>query len=169
MLLSGSGNHLRWLPFPVPIAIAAAEVALAARSLRRWSARTDLQLLAVCSGALSVQMAAGFGVTGLDGLVNIIGKAILNAIAVCLLAWFWLRLRRRHDTPVARPPVAPHGSAVGGRPPRNITVTKPEAARAARSRGPGPDNTRHQTRGLGELTEANRPTTRGSPASLEEA
>jgi hypothetical protein len=107
LALSGSANHLRWLPFPVPIAIAAAEVALAAWSLRRWSARSDLQVLAVCSGALTVQMAAGFGVTGLDGLVNIIGKAILDVLAVCLLAWFSLRLRRRHDTPSARLPLSP--------------------------------------------------------------
>jgi len=106
LLLSGSGPHLRWLPFPVPIAIAVAEVALAAWSLRRWSARTDLQVLAVCFSALTVQMAAGFGVTGLDGLVNIVGKAILNVLAVGLLAWFWLRLRRRHDTPSARPPLS---------------------------------------------------------------
>jgi len=107
LALSGLGSHLRWLPFPVPIAIAAAEVALAAWSLRRWSARSDLQVLAVCSGALTVQMAAGFGVTGLDGPVNIIGKAILNVLALCLLAWFALRLRRGHDTtPSARPPLS---------------------------------------------------------------
>lgn len=101
LLASGSGNHLRWLPFPVPIAVAVAEVALAAWSLQRWSARTDLQVLAACSGALTVQMAAGFGVTGLAGPVNIIGKAILNVIAVCLLAWFARRLHRHH----AQPPV----------------------------------------------------------------
>jgi hypothetical protein len=46
LALSGSGNHLRWLPFGVPIAIAAAEVAVAVWSLRRWSARSDLQVLA---------------------------------------------------------------------------------------------------------------------------
>jgi hypothetical protein len=97
LLLSVSGNHLHWLPFPVPIAVAAAGVALAAWALRRWSARTDLQVLAVCAGALIVQMAVGFAVLGAAGPVNIIGKAILNIIAVCLLAWFALRLR--HTTP----------------------------------------------------------------------
>ncbi len=113
LLLSGLGNHLGWLPFPVPIAIAAAEVALAAWSLRRWSARTDLQVLAVCSGALIVQMAAGFGVTGLTGPVNIVGKAILNVIAVGLLAWFALRLRRRDAHAQYPPPAfAHHGSAM---------------------------------------------------------
>jgi len=113
LLVSGSGNHLRWLPFPVPIAVAAAEVALAAWSLRRWSARTDLQVLAACSGALTVQMAAGFGVTGLAGPVNIIGKAILNVIAVCLLAWFARRLHRREArTQYPHVAVAGHGSAM---------------------------------------------------------
>jgi hypothetical protein len=112
LALSGLGNQLRWLPFPVPIAIAAAEVALAAWSLRRWSARSDLQVLAVCSGALTVQMAVGFGVTGLDGLVNIIGKAILNVLAVCLLAWFARRLRRRHRTRFREEPaLTPHPAA----------------------------------------------------------
>lgn len=99
LLLSVSGNHLHWLPFPVPITAAAAEVALAAWALRNWSARTDLQVLAVCTGALIVQMAAGFAVLGAAGLVNIIGKAILNIIAASLLAWFALRLH--HATPVA--------------------------------------------------------------------
>jgi len=51
LLASASGNYLRWLPFPVPIAVAGAEVALAALALQRWSARSDLQVLAVCSGA----------------------------------------------------------------------------------------------------------------------
>ncbi len=97
LLLSVSGNHLHWLPFPVPIAVAAAEVALAAWALRRWSARTDLQVLAVCTGALVVQMAAGFAVLGAAGPVNIIGKAILNIVAAGLLARFALRLR--HATP----------------------------------------------------------------------
>ena len=67
LLLSVSGNHLHWLPFPVPIAVAAAEVALAAWALRHWPARTDLQILAVCTGALVVQMAAGFAVLGAAG------------------------------------------------------------------------------------------------------
>jgi hypothetical protein len=93
LLLSVSGNQLHWLPFSVPIAVAAAEVALAAWALRRWSARTDLQVLAVCTGALIVQMAVGFAVLGAAGPVNIIGKAILNVIAASLLAWFALRLR----------------------------------------------------------------------------
>ncbi len=101
LLLSASDNHLRWLPFPVPVTVAAAGVALAAWTLRRWSARTDLQVLAVCTGALVVQMAAGFGVLGAAEPVNIIGKAILDIIATCLLAWFALRLRRRHATPAA--------------------------------------------------------------------
>jgi len=110
LALSGLGNHLRWLPFPVPIAIAAAEIALAAWSLRRWSARSDLQVLAVCSGALTVQMAAGFGVTGLAGPVKIIGKAILNVLAACLLAWFAVRLHRHHGTSRAHPPVLPRAA-----------------------------------------------------------
>jgi hypothetical protein len=93
LLLSVSGNQLHWLPFSVPITVAAAEVALAAWALRRWSARTDLQVLAVCTGALIVQMAVGFAVLGAAGPVNIIGKAILNIIAASLLAWFALRLR----------------------------------------------------------------------------
>jgi hypothetical protein len=107
LLLSASDNYLHWLPFPVPITVAAGEVALAAWALRRWSARTDLQVLAVCAGALVVQMAAGFGVLGAAGPVNIIGKAVLNIIAACLLAWFALRLRRRHahdQHPPAPPP-----------------------------------------------------------------
>jgi hypothetical protein len=95
LLLSASQNHVHWLPFAIPIAGAAAEVALVVWLLRHWSARTDVQVLAVCFGALVVQMAAGFGV-GLHGPVDIIGKAILNVIAVCLLAWFALRLQRRH-------------------------------------------------------------------------
>jgi hypothetical protein len=109
LLLSGAGNHLHWLPVAVPIAVAAAEVALIAWALRHWSARTDLQVLAVCSGALVVQMAVGFGVLGAAGAVNIIGKGILNVIAVFLLAWFALRLRRRHTaitTLPHRPPAA---------------------------------------------------------------
>ena len=105
LLLAASGNHLHWLPFPVPIAVAAAEIALAVWALRRWSARTDLQVLAVCTGALVVQMAAGFGVLGAAGPVNIIGKATLNIIAACLLAWFALRLR--HATPAASTPPSP--------------------------------------------------------------
>jgi hypothetical protein len=105
LLLSVSGNHLHWLPFPVPIAVAAAEVALAVWALRRWSARTDLQVLAVCTGALVVQMAVGFAVLGAAGPVNIIGKAILNIIAAGLLAWFALRLR--HATPRGQCPPAP--------------------------------------------------------------
>ncbi len=100
LLLSGSQTQLRWLPFPVPIAIAAAEVALVALSLRRWSARTDGQVLAVCFGALVIQMTAGFGVTGLTGPVDVIGKAILNVMAVCLLAWLALRLRAGRAPPV---------------------------------------------------------------------
>ncbi|MGB6581729.1 MAG: hypothetical protein WBF34_27825, partial [Streptosporangiaceae bacterium] len=106
LLLSASDNYLHWLPFPVPITVAAGEVALAAWALRRWSARTDLQVLAVCAGALVVQMAAGFGVLGAAGPVNIIGKAVLNIIAACLLAWFALRLRRRHDQHPPAPPPA---------------------------------------------------------------
>jgi hypothetical protein len=102
LLLSASDNHLHWLPFPVPITVAAAGVALAAWVLRRWSARTDLQVLAVCAGALVVQMAAGFGVLGAAGPVNIIGKAVLNIIAACLLAWFAVLLRRRNATPRPR-------------------------------------------------------------------
>jgi hypothetical protein len=105
LLLSVSDNHLHWLPFPVPLTIAAAEVALAAWSLRRWSARTDLQVLAACTGALIVQMAAGFAVLGAAGPVNITGKAILNIIAVSLLARFALRLR--HTTPTAQHPPSP--------------------------------------------------------------
>jgi hypothetical protein len=104
LLLSASANSLRWLPFPVPVTVAAAEIALAGWALRRWSARTDLQVLAVCAGALVVQMAAGFGVLGAAGPVNIIGKAILNIIAAGLLAWFALRLR--HATPRGQCP--PH-------------------------------------------------------------
>jgi hypothetical protein len=99
LLASGSANYLRWLPFPVPIVLAAAGVALAARALRIWAARTDLQVLAACCGALIVQMAAGFGVAGLDGPVNVAGKAILNIAAVYLLARFALRLRRDHAGP----------------------------------------------------------------------
>jgi hypothetical protein len=94
LLASASADYLHWLPFPILIVAAAAGVTLAARALRHWSARTDLQVLAVCSGALVVQMAAGFGVAGLDGPVNIIGKAILNIVAVCVLARFALRLYR---------------------------------------------------------------------------
>jgi hypothetical protein len=56
-------------------------------------------VLAACTGALVMQMAAGFGVLGAAGPVNIIGKAILNIIAACLLARFALRLR--HATPTA--------------------------------------------------------------------
>ena len=115
LLLSVSGNHLHWLPFPVPITAAAAGVALAAWALRRWSARTDLQVLAICTGALIVQMAVGFAVLGAAGPVNIIGKAILNIIAVCLLAWFALRLRHAkpatstlpHYLPQPAPPRVP--------------------------------------------------------------
>lgn len=118
LLLSVSGNHLHWLPFPVPITVAAAGVALAAWALRRWSARTDLQVLAACGGALVVQMAVGFAVLGAAGPVNIIGKAILNIIAACLLAWFALRLRRnaRDQYPPAPPPATspPRVSAVSG-------------------------------------------------------
>jgi len=115
LLLSVSGNHLDWLPFPVPVAVAAAEVALATWSLRRWSARTDLQVLAVCTGALVVQMAVGFAVLGAAGPVNIVGKAILNIVAAGLLAWFALRLRHAaprgqslpHDRPQPAPPRVP--------------------------------------------------------------
>jgi hypothetical protein len=118
LLLSASDNYLHWLPFPVPITIAAAGIALAARALRRWSARTDLQVLAACTGALVVQMAAGFGVLGAAGPVNIIGKATLNIIAACLLAWFALRLRRNdRDQYLPSPPPAtspPRVSAVSG-------------------------------------------------------
>jgi hypothetical protein len=112
-------------------------------------------------------MATGFGVTGLDGLVNIIGKAILNLIAVCLLAWFWLRLRRRHD-PARRPRPArqSHDRAAAD----EHHVTKPGPACAARPRGAGPGNTRHRTRGLGELTDQeDRRHTRGLPALREES
>ena len=66
-------------------------------------------MLAVCSGALVVQMAVGFGVLGAASAVNIIGKGILNAIAVFLLAWFALRLQRHHTaitTLPHRPPTA---------------------------------------------------------------
>jgi len=102
LLASGSQNQLRWLPFPVPIAIAAAEVGLVVWLLRLWPARTDMQVLAVCSGALVAQMAAGFGVTGLTGAVNIIGKAVLNVLAACLLAWAAWRLPRPPRTESVR-------------------------------------------------------------------
>jgi hypothetical protein len=112
LLLSASGNYLHWLPFPVPVTVAAAGVALAAWTLRHWSARTDLQVLAACAGALVVQMAAGFGVLGAAGPVNIIGKATLNIIAICLLAWFALRLRRHAGRAGPRPvPSAPPRTA----------------------------------------------------------
>jgi len=119
LLLSISDNSLHWLPFPVPITIAAAEVALAAWALRRWSARTDLQVLAVCTGALVVQMAVGFGVLGAAGPANIIGKAILNIIAACLLAWFARQLRRRHAASTLphhrpQPALTPRASATSG-------------------------------------------------------
>jgi hypothetical protein len=109
LLASGSQSQLRWLPFLVPIAIAAAEVGLVVWLLRRWSARTDVQVLKVCSGALLVQMAVGFGVTGLTGPVNVIGKAVLNVAAMCLLAWFAWRLRGRRvpHQPAAIPPGGP--------------------------------------------------------------
>jgi hypothetical protein len=106
LLASASASHLRWLPFPVPIALAAAEVALCVRALQRWSARTDLQVLAACTGALIVQMAAGFGVAGLDGPVNIIGKAILDLVTVWLLARFALRLHRDQARAQPRPAVS---------------------------------------------------------------
>ncbi|HTZ23135.1 MAG TPA: hypothetical protein VMC83_03995 [Streptosporangiaceae bacterium] len=107
LLASGSQRQLHWLPLPVPIAIAAAEVGLAAWLLRRWSARTDMHVLSACAGALVVQMAAGFGVTGLTGPVNIIGKAILNVLAGCLLAWAAWRLQSR-SAPL-QPAATPHG------------------------------------------------------------
>lgn len=117
LLASGSASYLRWLPFPVLIVLAAAEVALAARALRHWSARTDLQVLAACSGALIVQMAAGFGVAGFDGPANIIGKAVLNIAATGLLAWLALRLHRDHARTRTRsrsPAPEHHGGAMTG-------------------------------------------------------
>lgn len=94
--LAVSAVHLRWLPFALPLAAAGAVVVSLVLLVRRWSNGTDVQLLAACTGALVVQMAAGFFLTGLSKPSDVVGKAVLNVLAVLLLAWCWARLVRRH-------------------------------------------------------------------------
>ena len=85
--LAVSAAHLRWLPFPVPLLAAAGVVTLLVLVLRRWSSGTAPEVLAACVGALAVQMTAGFFLTGLGKPSDVVGKAVLNVLAVGLLAW----------------------------------------------------------------------------------
>ena len=83
-------------------------------------------------------MAAGFAVLGAAGPVNIIGKAILNIIAACLLAWFALRLRRNardqyppRTTPRNQPPACQRNKRVTG---NTTTATTEIGTRGAPAR-----------------------------------
>ncbi len=105
LLLAVGQQVIGWLPWPVPLVLIAAAVAAGARWAWHRPVPGDAQLVAACTGALAVQAAAGF-FTGLHGPVNIAGKAVLNVVALAVLALLWRRAAgavRPRSRPAARP------------------------------------------------------------------
>ncbi|MFI5691158.1 hypothetical protein ACIA58_04920 [Kribbella sp. NPDC051586] len=83
--MAASGDRMAQLPFVVPVAVALVATGVVIRTLGGWAAPTDRQMLAACTGALVVQMAAGFRFTGLTTTADIVGKAVLDVVALGLL------------------------------------------------------------------------------------
>jgi hypothetical protein len=75
--------------------------------IRRWSAGPawrDAHRLALISGALVASMGAGFVINGPTlSPVDLVGKVVLNVMAVLLLAYLAWKLHRRRATQVALP------------------------------------------------------------------
>ena len=93
--MAASADVLKPLPFLVPIAVALIAVALIIRAVRQCAPPTDRQVLAACTGALVVQVAAGFRFTGLTHPADIVGKAVLDLAALGLLLFLARRSPRR--------------------------------------------------------------------------
>ena len=83
----------------IPILLAAAWAGGAVLLVRRWARRSDWQdshRVALVSGAMVASMLIGFPVAGvLGGPVAVIGKLVLNLIALALLAALAVQTRRR--------------------------------------------------------------------------
>ncbi len=83
----------------VPLLIGLAWALAAFFLIRRWSASPawqDAHRLALISGALVVSMGAGFVINGPTlSPVDLIGKLVLNVMAVLLLAYLAWKLHRR--------------------------------------------------------------------------
>ena len=84
------------LPAGIPIVLGLALAALALALLRRWTAAADWRDAHRCAlviGALSGSMAGGFAVlvVGAAGTFDVVGKLVLNVVALLLL----VRLARR--------------------------------------------------------------------------
>jgi hypothetical protein len=93
-----SGAWARAVPAFVPLLLAlilATTCALVARRWARSAGWSDGHRLAVLSGALVAAMAEGFVSNDLTDPVNLIGKIVLNAIAVGALVLLARKLRRR--------------------------------------------------------------------------
>jgi len=87
------------IPLAIPIVIGLAWAALAFLLIRYWSASPtwhDGHRLALIFGALLASMGAGFVINGPAlSPIDLIGKAVLNVIAILLLAYLGWTLHRR--------------------------------------------------------------------------
>jgi hypothetical protein len=87
------------LPAVIPLLIGLAWALAAFFLIRRWSASPgwqDVHRLALISGALVASMSAGFVINGPTlSPVDLVGKVVLNVMAVLLLAYLAWKLHRR--------------------------------------------------------------------------
>lgn len=86
------------LPAVIPIVIGLAWAAVAFLVVRHWSASSawqDTHRLALVCGALVASMLVGFVASGIVLPIDLIGKLVLNVIAVLWLASLAWRLHRR--------------------------------------------------------------------------
>lgn len=91
----------------IPIALAAAWAGGAVLLVRRWARRFDWRdghRLALIFGAMVASMLMGFPVAGvLGGPVAVIGKLVLNLLALALLAALAVQTRRRRHSAAVAP------------------------------------------------------------------
>jgi hypothetical protein len=100
------------LPAAIPLLIGLAWAVIAFFLIRRWSASPawqDAHRLALISGALVASMSAGFVINGPTlSPVDLMGKVVLNVMAVLLLAYLAWKLHRRQVTQGAPGPEPGH-------------------------------------------------------------
>jgi hypothetical protein len=92
------------VPAVAPAAFALLLAAIAFALVRRWSASSawqDVHRLALVSGALFASMLLGFLVSGIALPVDLIGKLVLNILAVLGLSYLAWKIRRRKPAPSA--------------------------------------------------------------------